>query len=199
MQAFWFLEGENDWSLSKVLLSVPGGWRVLRFIIAFVVATNLRLAHSASMAKVAIETAGCEQVAALPWRRGSDGKLLVLLVTSRTNAKWMLPKGWPMDGKADAEAALIEAREEAGIEGVVSQSPIGSYRYTKLFDDGRSMLAQAIIYPIAVTNELKNWDEKDQRSRRWVRPRKAARLAFEPDLKRFLFDLRDEATALFRF
>ena len=70
------------------------------------------------MAKSAsdIDRACCDQVAALPWRIDSDGKLRVLLVTSRTNGKWMLPKGWPMSGKSAGQAAGIEAKQEGGVE-----------------------------------------------------------------------------------
>ena len=65
----------------------------------------------------------CCQVAALPWRTDADGKIRILLVTSRTNGKWMLPKGWPIKGKSESEAALTEAQEEAGIDGTVSPMP----------------------------------------------------------------------------
>ena len=151
------------------------------------------------MAKSAADIIGetCDQVAALPWQQGADGKVRILLITSRTNGKWMLPKGWRMDGKSDFESALIEAREEAGIDGEVSQVPIGSYRYIKLFNDGGSMPAQAVVYPVNVTSQREKWDEKHQRSRRWVSLKKAAELVFEPDLKRFLFGLREEALVMF--
>ncbi|SEP63629.1 8-oxo-dGTP pyrophosphatase MutT, NUDIX family [Devosia sp. YR412] len=151
------------------------------------------------MAKSAADIIGetCDQVAALPWRQSADGKIRILLITSRTNDKWMLPKGWRMSSKADYESALIEAREEAGIDGEVSQVPIGSYRYIKLFDDGRSMPAQAGVFPVCVTSQREKWDEKHQRSRRWVRPKKAVELVFEPDLSRFLTDLHEEV--LLRF
>ena len=121
----------------------------------------------------------------------------ICLITSRTNGKWMLPKGWRMDGKTDFASALIEAREEAGIDGEVSQVPIGSYRFIKLFNDGGSVPAQAVVYPVYVTSQREKWDEKHQRSRRWVRPKKAAELVYEPDLKRFLTDLREEALVMF--
>lgn len=102
-----------------------------------------------------------------------------------------------MEGKLDAEAALVETREEAGVDGQASSLPIGSYRYLKLFADGRTIPAQAKVYPIRVTAVAKKWDEQKQRSRRWMRPKKAAQLAFEPDLKRFLADLNDETVVLF--
>lgn len=138
-----------------------------------------------------------QQVAALPWRMDADGKLRILMITSRTNAKWMLPKGWPMPDISPAQAALIEAREEAGVEGTVSESPIGSYHYIKLFEDGSTKSFQAMIYPLRVEVEHANWDEKAERCRQWLRPRKAARSAFEPDLSRFLIDLATERVTLF--
>lgn len=131
----------------------------------------------------------CRQVAALPWKRDRDGKLRLLLVTSRTNQKWMLPKGWPMPGKTDAEVAAIEALEEAGIIGTVAGDAIGTYHYRKVFDETRSSPARAAIYPVEVGEELDDWRERTQRRKKWVRPRKAASMVFERDLARFLDDL----------
>lgn len=126
------------------------------------------------------------QVAALPWRRESDGSIAVLLITSRTNAKWMLPKGWVIPGKTDAESALIEAEEEAGVTGIPSEVPIGSYFYVRLEDDGTTRPSQAVVYSLQVTRELRSWDEKRQRTRRWFAAADAAKAVFERDLARFL-------------
>ena len=131
----------------------------------------------------------CHQVAALPWRREADGSIAVLLITSRANGKWMLPKGWPMKGLTDAASARQEALEEAGVEGDVSTQALGSYRYSKLFGNGASVPGQALIFPLAVTRERKDWKEKGQRQRRWMSPEEAAQRAHEPDLARFLGDL----------
>ncbi|MBN9333055.1 NUDIX hydrolase [Devosia sp.] len=131
----------------------------------------------------------CHQVAALPWRRDSDGAVLVLLITSRNNGKWMLPKGWPIKGLSDADSARQEALEEAGVEGEIDAHAIGSYRYSKLFGNGTSAPGQALIFPLTVTRERKGWKEKGQRRRRWVTTEEAAHLAHEPDLARFLSNL----------
>lgn len=129
------------------------------------------------------------QVAALPWRREADGSLSVLLITSRTNGKWMLPKGWPMEGLSDAQAAAQEALEEAGVTGVISDAPLGSYLYLRIEDDGQTSPAQAVIYSLEVSNELGKWDEKGQRRRRWFTVEKAAERVYERDLRRFLSNL----------
>ena len=38
------------------------------------------------------------QFAALCWRV-MDGKVQILLITSRGSGRWIVPKGWPMDGQ----------------------------------------------------------------------------------------------------
>lgn len=135
-----------------------------------------------------IDDPRARQLAALPWRR-DNGVLEVLLITSRTNRKWMLPKGWPMDGKSDGEAAAREAFEEAGVQGLVTEAPIGSYAYIKLFDDGSTKPSQAIIYALQVTRQLGEWPEQGERRRKWFTVKGAAKRAFEPDLRRFLTNL----------
>ena len=48
------------------------------------------------------------QFAALCYRVVKD-KVQVLVISSRGTGRWIVPKGWPMDGKTPAEAALQEA------------------------------------------------------------------------------------------
>ena len=67
------------------------------------------------------------QVAALPFRYVAPGSLEVLIITSRETGRFIIPKGWPMKGRADPEAAAIEAREEAGVVGKINRKPIGRY------------------------------------------------------------------------
>lgn len=126
------------------------------------------------------------QVAALPWRREEDSRISVLLITSRTNSKWMLPKGWAIPGKTDSESARTEAEEEAGVTGVPSQVPIGSYYYVRQEDDGTTRPSQAVVYSLQVTRELGTWDEKKQRKRQWFPAADAAQMVHERDLARFL-------------
>ncbi len=136
------------------------------------------------------------QVTALPWRLGEDGTIVILLVTSRVNKKWMLPKGWSMAGKSDAEAALIEAVEEAGIVGHVSETPLGSYEYVKVLGHEQTRASEATIYAVRLVEEQAIWDEMEQRDRRWFSPRDAASVVFERDLSRFLENVATGRIAL---
>ena len=70
------------------------------------------------------------QSAVLPYRR-RDGNLEVLLITSRGGRRWVLPKGIVEPGMTAPVSAAKEAREEAGIEGAVSERVLGSYRQDK--------------------------------------------------------------------
>ena len=133
-----------------------------------------------------IEAARARQLAALPWRLGKDGSIQVLMITSRTNKKWMLPKGWPMPGKTDAEAASQEALEEAGVSGLASEAPVGSYAYIMLCDDGSTKPSQAVVFSLRVAKERRKWPEKGERSRKWFNAEEAAKMAHEPDLARLL-------------
>ena len=55
----------------------------------------------------------------------------VLLVTS-SNGRWILPKGWPIDGMTASEAAQQEAWEEGGVKADnASADPIDTLQSTK--------------------------------------------------------------------
>lgn len=123
------------------------------------------------------------QVAALPWRRGADGGVEILLITSRETRRWVTPKGGRMSGKTDAEAAAQEALEEAGIEGAVTDRPLGSFRYLKVLKRRASRWCVVDLYGLEVTAEHPDWQERDERERVWVPRDEAARMVDEPDLR----------------
>ena len=122
------------------------------------------------------------QVAALPWRRGPNG-VEILLITSRETRRWVTPKGGRMTGKTDAEAAAQEALEEAGIEGVVSERPLGSFRYLKVLKRRASRWCTVDLYELEVMVEHPDWQEREERERVWVSREEAARMVDEPDLQ----------------
>lgn len=121
------------------------------------------------------------QVAALPWRRGQDG-MEILLVTSRETRRWVLPKGGRMPGRTDAEAAAVEALEEAGIEGVVAAHPVGTFRYLKVLKRRAPRWCVVAVYPLEVRTEHADWKEKAERERVWMSAAQAAASVGETDL-----------------
>lgn len=129
------------------------------------------------------------QIGALPVRREEDGSLRVLLVTSRETKRWIIPKGWPMKGKKDHEAAAQEAREEAGVEGSVGKAPIGSYLYWKRRETHFD-LCQVSVYLLTVERNLKKWREQTQRDVQWFGPAEAAQLVAEPGLASLIAGLK---------
>jgi 8-oxo-dGTP pyrophosphatase MutT (NUDIX family) len=121
------------------------------------------------------------QVAALPFRRGEDGGVEFMLLTSRATQRFVLPKGWPMKGRSLATAAAREAEEEAGISGRRAKRPIGRYRYWKRLSAAFAPITVA-VYPLHVDRQRAKWPEMRARSRAWVSPAQAALLVDEPDL-----------------
>ena len=54
--------------------------------------------------------------------RIQDGKVRVLLMTSRDTARWIIPKGNIKSGVTPRRAAEQEAYEEAGVRGTITGS-----------------------------------------------------------------------------
>jgi 8-oxo-dGTP pyrophosphatase MutT (NUDIX family) len=121
------------------------------------------------------------QVAALPVRRGKAGTWQVLLITSRDTGRWIIPKGWPMKGRKDHQAAAREAHEEAGVVGKVHKHPVGGYSSQKRFAD-RTEPCRVLVYRLDVEKQLENWPEKGERSAAWVDVADAASRVIEPGL-----------------
>lgn len=123
------------------------------------------------------------QYAALPWRRGCSGQIEILLVTSRGTRRWVIPKGWPIKGKAAHASAAQEAWEEAGIQGRIAPEPLSVYGYAKGLSAGRTIDVNVEVFPLEVTSEQAIWPEQSQRERRWVPVCEAAELVAEPELR----------------
>jgi 8-oxo-dGTP pyrophosphatase MutT (NUDIX family) len=122
------------------------------------------------------------QYAALPWRLKND-EVQILLVTSRRTRRWILPKGWPMDGVRPTGVAAREAEEEAGVTGVIEKTAIGRYGYMKLLRDGVELPCRVDVFPLQVTDESPEWSEMDARERCWCSVAVAAGAVVEPQLK----------------
>ena len=132
------------------------------------------------------------QFAALCWRRRRDS-IQVLLVTSRRTGRWVIPKGWPMDGLTPTEAAAQEAWEEAGAKGRVTDDCLGVFTYTKALEDNDDLPCAVAVFPMKVKKTASTWPEVENRRRKWFSLKKAAARINEPDLQRILLTFDPES------
>lgn len=124
------------------------------------------------------------QSAALPYRWTRDGPQ-VLLVTSRTTRRWVIPKGSVKSGVSPCESAALEAFEEGGVRGRITRSSIGVYGYAKR-DGKRGQFCLVQVFPLKVTSLQPRWPERAQRRRQWVSIADASGRVHEAALKRIL-------------
>jgi 8-oxo-dGTP pyrophosphatase MutT (NUDIX family) len=122
------------------------------------------------------------QYAALPYRRLKNGGIEVMLITSRTTRRWIIPKGWPMGTRAPHKVAAREAFEEAGIEGRACRQALGAYHYDKLLANGTLARCRAEVFALKVEKQKAIWPERKQRERRWLSLEDAAALISDAEL-----------------
>ncbi len=109
-----------------------------------------------------------------------------MLVTSRETKRWVVPKGWPMTGRSDPEAAAIEAWEEAGVKGLIAPAPIGGFSYLKRMKDSSDRPCRVKLYPLEVTTDRPDWPEAGERDRCWFSPKEASERVVEPELAKLV-------------
>jgi 8-oxo-dGTP pyrophosphatase MutT (NUDIX family) len=121
-----------------------------------------------------------------------DGKVQVLLMTSRDTGRWIIPKGNIDAGATPAKAAEKEAYEEAGVKGTItSLLPLGIYTYFKKLESGEARAATVEVYLLRVKERLKKWPEKGERKLSWVSTKEAVRLIEEPGVVPLLLRLME--------
>ena len=127
------------------------------------------------------------QYGALPYRFSQDAALEILVVTTRQTKRWIIPKGWPINGLRPAKAAAREAFEEAGVTGRIGGKPVGTFTYDKALDEaGIQVACKVKVFPLLVKTQSAVWPEFEQRVTQWVEPSEAVALVKEPDLKKLI-------------
>lgn len=99
---------------------------------------------------------GSIQAGALPFLF-KDGILHVVLVTSSSGQKWLVPKGRLERGMAMEDVALMEAAEEGGVVGVLDSGGAEGC----ILEDGRILQ----LFPLRVSTLLPVWPERLNRRR----------------------------------
>ncbi len=138
-----------------------------------------------------------QQYGALPFSITDDGEVRVLLVTTRGRREWIIPKGWPIRNLSAGATAAREAYEEAGVLGtVVSESPIGSFRYAKQRNSRKAAIHEVSVFLFAVERQLRKWPEKAERVTQWFAPDEASAVVAPEGLSDLLLSSVDEVLRL---
>lgn len=135
-----------------------------------------------------------KQSGVIPYRIHTDdssknSQLEVLLITSRKQKRWIIPKGIIDPDLAPPESAAKEAFEEAGIRGNISKQAIGSYTHNKW-----SGTCTVEVFLLEVTTTLDEWPEGHFRKRRWMGLDEAIEHIKEEQLKALFKTLPNKIT-----
>jgi 8-oxo-dGTP pyrophosphatase MutT (NUDIX family) len=118
----------------------------------------------------------CEQVAAVCYRV-RNGDIEFLLVRTRGSGRWTFPKGSAEPGLSHAQAAALEAFEEAGVHGRIEETSFVRYVGRKR-GDARKSAARSRKKELAVNAHLcevlrLGCPKESNRNRTWFRVRDA--------------------------
>jgi 8-oxo-dGTP pyrophosphatase MutT (NUDIX family) len=153
-----------------------------------------RLAHLRRMR-------GCPQVAAVCYRvRGES--IEFLLVQTRGSGRWTFPKGSAEPGLTHAQAAALEAFEEAGVHGRMEEASFAAYVRRKPGASRKSSTSkqQTVVAHLCEVTRLEAPQEFD-RTPTWFSPEKAKRSLREDRSADYAADLArvvDRAVARIR-
>lgn len=128
-----------------------------------------------------------QQAGAICFRRTLDGKLELLLVASRRDGRWGLPKGHIDPGEDARTAAQREAFEEAGVTGLMSSDAFGFVTYNKNASPSRYRVA---VYVLEVQSISARFLEQGRRKTRWVSLENALDAVDRPSLKPLILRFR---------
>ncbi|MEH2001857.1 MAG: NUDIX hydrolase [Nostoc sp.] len=121
-----------------------------------------------------------KQSGVIPYRV-NNGKIEILLITTRNFQDWVIPKGDIPNGMSPPDSAAKEAWEEAGVIGQVDANELGTYKYRKR---GKSYRVKMYLLPVDMLSE--DYPEASKRKRQWVEVSKAIRRVKFNSLKRIL-------------
>ncbi|TWB44075.1 putative NUDIX family NTP pyrophosphohydrolase [Rhizobium sp. ERR 922] len=128
------------------------------------------------------------QAGAICYRRGDDGGLEVLLVGSRRNGRWGIPKGHIDPGETSEITAARESFEEAGVVGRVEVEIFGIFTYEK---DSTPDRYHVSVHLAEVTRIAMDYPEKSTRKKAWFPLAAAPVEVSQPGLRELLRKFAD--------
>lgn len=111
----------------------------------------------------------------------------ILLITSSTRKRWIIPKGNVESHLGDVESARQEAYEEAGVRGRIRRVPFGSYVHV-----GAGGPTKVRVFLMEVERVLETWPESSRRRREWMPLRAAHDRILEAGLKDLVMAFTEE-------
>ncbi|MFL2781297.1 MAG: NUDIX hydrolase [Rhodospirillales bacterium] len=103
-----------------------------------------------------------------------DKKLKVLIITSRTTKRWIIPKGWMQPKLGASGSAAVEAWEEAGVLGICDKKKFGDFKNIKILKDGYPLECIVDVFLMKTITQKAEFPEKDERTVKWIDPEDAA-------------------------
>jgi len=126
-----------------------------------------------------------EQAGAICFRV-RNGQMEILLIGSRRNGRWGIPKGGIEIGESSRQAARREAFEEAGARGKTEAKAIGVFNYTK---EGRPLSYRVTVHLLQVKAIAKKFAEQGQRASTWATIPEALKMTWNEELQAILKSL----------
>jgi 8-oxo-dGTP pyrophosphatase MutT (NUDIX family) len=131
-------------------------------------------------------SAAVRQAAAIPVKGNQ-----ICLITSSDGKRWVIPKGHIEPGHTPQKAAVQEAWEEAGLVGILEESPIGDYVYEKA-----GVPYHVTVFVLHVSRSADAWPEAHRRERCWVRAEEAVNFIAQRGLNHLIQQALDQLVAL---
>jgi len=119
------------------------------------------------------------QIAVIPFRK-QQGKLEILMISTRKEKRWTVPKRFYSGHNNLQKAAAITVLHEAGLKGRLSTSSIGTFIYLK-----KDSPCRVHVFVMEVDKLEKKWPQRD-RKRHWTPLSKATKQVKEEQLSRLL-------------
>ncbi|MEO1700751.1 MAG: NUDIX hydrolase [Pseudomonadota bacterium] len=158
------------------------GWRNLNHLNDALVALIARDSFGFMNINATIHRAG-----AIPFRRPKkkSDPVSILLITSMTRRRWIVPKGTLEFGESMEEAAVRETLEETGVKGrLMTEFPM-TVMIERQFEAFYEHVP-CTFFPLLAKSTSKKWLEENVRERQWVTLPQARRLIKDDDYSELL-------------
>ncbi|XP_050221284.1 nudix hydrolase 13, mitochondrial-like isoform X2 [Mercurialis annua] len=127
-----------------------------------------------------------------------EESILVLMISTPKREDLVFPKGGWEDDESLEEAASREAMEEAGVQGILAENPLGAWEFRSKSSEKSSSLiggCRGYMFALEVTQELHCWPGQSNYSRKWLTTEEAFKLCRYDWMKEALQNLLDKLGA----